>query len=195
MERRHWGMALAALGYYGFVRWMHSLLDAGPLVLIVTSLTLIFTIGLGDEANRDGLSAYAVFNRGCERLLGSVDADALLSQYVGGGFAAAGGMGMGGPMPAPVNEDQEDHQAPRQGGRLGMEEANAEAEDHNDPPNRNHRARKSGKKRRRNMEQRQEVRRQRDAVAEALGLEGPNGQEEAMALQRILEEQIAADHR
>ena len=61
-------------------------LDAGPVVLIFTALTLIFTIGLSDDENRGGLSAYSVFNKGFEQLLGSVDADSLLAQHVGGGM-------------------------------------------------------------------------------------------------------------
>jgi Uncharacterized conserved domain (SAYSvFN) len=93
---RHWCMVAAALLYYVAVRYIHHVLEAGPLVIITTALVAIFTIGLGDkdEQNDDGISAYSVFNRGFQRLLGSVDADQLLAQHVGGGM----GMGMGGFM-------------------------------------------------------------------------------------------------
>ena len=79
------------------------------MVIIITSLIAIFTIGLGDESSenenseqtqQNRISAYSVFNRGFQRLLGSVDADALLAQHVGGGIGlggvAAGNFMMGG---------------------------------------------------------------------------------------------------
>lgn len=66
---------------------MHRLLDAGPAVLIITSLIVIFTIGLDDNDN-DGekMSAYNVFNRGFRNMLGSIDTDSLLSQHLSGGL-------------------------------------------------------------------------------------------------------------
>jgi Uncharacterized conserved domain (SAYSvFN) len=74
---------------------MNRMINAGPMVVILTALVLIFTIGLGDGGDgthRTGPSAYSVFNRGFERLLGSIDSEALLAQHLGGG--AAGGMMM-----------------------------------------------------------------------------------------------------
>ena len=95
--------------------------------MIITSLVTIFTVGLGDDnddENKDGenrLSAYSVFNRGFQRMLGSVDADSLLAQHVGGGFMM-GGVGGGPGMGFAVNNDdanRNDHQAGRRGRRRG----------------------------------------------------------------------------
>ena len=85
--RRQWAWTAAAVAYYGAVRWLHAILDAGPILIIVTALVAIFTIGLGDDddSNSDGLSAYSVFNRGFQRLLGTVDAEDLVAQQMGGG--------------------------------------------------------------------------------------------------------------
>ena len=52
----------------------HRTLDAGPLAVMISTLVVIFTIGLGDR-NDGGMSAYSVFNRGYQQFLGSVDAD------------------------------------------------------------------------------------------------------------------------
>ena len=68
--QREWSLAVGALLYYVAVRWIHHALDAGPIVLIITALVGIFTIGLGE--NTDGISAYSVFNRGFQRLLGEI---------------------------------------------------------------------------------------------------------------------------
>ena len=57
----------------------------------MTLLVVIFTFGLSDE-KQEGLSAYSIFNRGFEKLMGSVDADSLLAQHVGGGLGGGGMM-------------------------------------------------------------------------------------------------------
>ena len=105
------------------------------MVIIITSLIAIFTIGLGDESENNSeqqnrISTYSVFNRGFQRLLGSVDADALLAQHVGGGIGlggvAAGNFMMGGDdgdggMRIQHNVDDIDRQpAHRRGGGGGM---------------------------------------------------------------------------
>lgn len=167
------------------------------MLVILTSLGAIFTFGLGDNANPDGLSAYSVFNRGFERIMGSVDGEALLAQHVGGGFAGAMG-GMGGGMP-----EQEDRRPPAAAVARHRRPPAAEDEedwdsdddnqddDNNGQGNNRGGARKSGKKaRRRNLEQRQELRRQRDA-ARALGLHGDGNPEDQVAMQRLIEQQIA----
>ena len=166
---------------------------AGPVIIIATALSLIFTIGLGDNDARDGLSAYAVFNRGFERLLGEVDAEALMAQHLGGGLV--GGL--------PRQEDDErDVGVPRRRrpnraneNHIGNND-NPEANDNNNENN-NNRARKSGKKaRRRDVQQRRDIQTQREAAA-ALGMQ--IGDEAAMgeqiALQRLIEEQVAAENR
>ena len=189
------------------------LLDAGPLVLIVTALVTIFTVGLGERADGE-LSAYSVFNRGFQRLMGSVDVEALVNQHVGGG------MMMGGGMPEPMGDGppEENRGAGRRGNnhqqhnnarlndnnvarREGANDEGEQSDDDDDDNNidRNNgqqrqQARRSGKKaRRRNQEERQDQRRQRE-VARAMGLDGTGGQEEAMAMQRLIEEQIANNH-
>ena len=80
-----WKWTIAIALYYVFIRWVHETLDAGPVVLILTALTIIFTVGLSDQANMDGLSAYSVFNKGFQKIMGSIDADDLLQQHLGGG--------------------------------------------------------------------------------------------------------------
>lgn len=172
-------------------------MEAGPLVIITTCLALIFTIGLGDNEDRDGLSAYAVFNRGFERLLGSVDVEALMAQHVGI-MGAGGGGGMMGAVPV---EDREHGAAGRRRqrphrNREGADQQNdTERHDDNGVPN-NNRARKSGKKaRRRDLAQRREIQNQRQAAA-ALGMRmGDDAIEEQVAMQRLIEEQIAAENR
>jgi hypothetical protein len=150
---------------------MDRLLLAGPLIITVTCLALIFTIGLGDNQDRDGLSAYTVFNRGFERLLGSVDVEALVAQQVGGGLAAGAGMG---PFPGAHEEEGDRHRA-QQRRRQQQQQQQQPPENNNDDDragpangnnNYNNRARKSGKKaRRRDLAQRREINDQRHAAA------------------------------
>jgi len=165
--------------------------------VIITALIAIFTIGLGDTATQDGVSAYSVFNRGFERILGTVDAEALVQQHVGGAMGfAAGGVGL--PEPAePVHREpvarrrtQEDDN----GEDENVARANEDEDDGDDNVPERGTSRKSGKKaRRRNLEQKRELQRQREA-AMAMGFTGNEGQEEMMAMQRLLEEQIAANN-
>ena len=195
-------LVLSLVLYAYAVRWIHETLDAGPIVLILTTLVLIFTIGLSDNNNNDNnneerLSAYSVFNRGFERLLGSVDAESLLAQHVG--------MGPGAVLPVVPQHEQRQQQQQQQ--RLArrnpqpnpelQQDLDNQQQNNNNNNNNNNRSRKSGKKaRRRNLEQRREIQRQRDAAV-ALGLQQDGGgegwdetQEEMMAMQRLIEEQI-----
>ena len=171
-----------------------SLLDAGPLVVIITALVAIFTIGLGDTATQDGVSAYSVFNRGFERILGTVDAEALVQQHVGGAVGLAAGIGA---QPEPVEAIRHERIARRQQEDEHREDdgvARADNGDDDDSVPERGISRKSGKKaRRRNLEQRREQQRQRQ-VALAMGFTGDEDQEEMVAMQRLLEEQIAANN-
>jgi len=187
--------------YYWFIRWIHEALDAGPVVIILTVLAMIFSVGLDDSDDRIGLSAYSVFNRGFEQLLGSIDADSLLAQHVGGGLM----MNMNPHNYAPDHQPDMDNAAPPNrhirddddNGRANFneDEVNADDEIHNDNDHNDNRARKSGKKaRRRKLHQRQELRRQREA-AMRIGLNGVHdGTEDELEIQRIIEDQIAADN-
>ena len=82
----HYLFIVGFLVYWKLVKYLHELLDAGPSILILTALALIFTFGLGDDSSK-GLSAYSVFNKGFQSIMGGVDANALLNQHVGGGMA------------------------------------------------------------------------------------------------------------
>ncbi|GFH47819.1 hypothetical protein CTEN210_04295 [Chaetoceros tenuissimus] len=85
LKRIHYLSIMGVIFYWKMVKYLHELLDAGPSILILTVLALIFTIGLGDS--KEGLSAYSVFNKGFQSIMGGVDANALLNQHVGGGMA------------------------------------------------------------------------------------------------------------
>jgi len=186
LTSKQWLWIGGILLYYVAVRIIHELLDAGPIVLILTALIAIFTIGLGDEShNENRVSAYSVFNRGFQQLMGSVDAENLLQQHVGGGAAAAF---MG------VNENNNDNQivglqpAARPANDADNEEEeetnNARNDSNDNTANRN-KARKSGKKtRRRNVEQRRELQEQRRAAQEFAG--------DDIALQQALQDQLLA---
>lgn len=190
---RQKGMVLVAVAYYYFIRWVHHALSAGPFVLMISALFAIFTIGLGDTAD-GGLSAYSVFNRGFQRLLGSVDTDALLAQHVAGGGMMM--MAMNQQQQQQNNNDEGNHRDRQQDGeprrRAQQQQQQGPAEQPEDapavaPP------RRSGKKaRRRNQEQRQELRRQREAAA-AMGF-GGDEQADAMAMQRLVEDQVAVNN-
>mmetsp|Transcript_6411 Transcript_6411/g.11408 ORF Transcript_6411/g.11408 Transcript_6411/m.11408 type:complete len:411 (+) Transcript_6411:22-1254(+) len=82
--------------YYHAVVYLHELLHAGPIIVIGTLLTLLYTIGLGDNTGAgSGIpSAYSVFNRGMRRILGTVDGEELARQYAGGAMMAGAGRGM-----------------------------------------------------------------------------------------------------
>ena len=191
MTGRQWMIVGAVVAYYYLVRFVHRLLDAGPILIITTALVTIFTIGLGDTATQDGLSAYSVFNRGYERILGSIDVESLVQQHVGG---AMGFAGMGLARPPPVPPIHEPLPRPRQdvGDHRQENVARAPAVDEDDDFPERGVSRKSGKKaRRRNLEQRRELQQQRQA-AMAMGFVG-DGHDE-MAIQRLLEEEIAANN-
>jgi hypothetical protein len=211
IELRKFVFFLIRIGFFGDVpssdkRWI----EAGPVVVIITCLTLIFTIGLSDgNENKGGLSAYSVFNRGFERLLGSVDADALLAQHVGGGLGGGAGIMM-------MNNQNNHHhnhnidRADAHGAAVARrqepniqdhhEDELAENDSDNgddggeiDQSNNTNQSRKSGKKaRRRNLEQRRDQRRQRE-IAMQMELDGDGRPEDVMAMQRLIEDQIAAE--
>ena len=192
MIRRHldWRYIVALLVYCGTVRWIHQQLEAGPFVVILSVLAIIFTVGLSDEQS-DGLSAYSVFNKGFQKILGSVDADALLQQYVGGG--GAGMVMMNHRRPDVPDDDdafvplrpreQQQQQRPR---RVLQVYEDDEAREQQQQPQLNHNPplaappRRSNKKmRRQNAQQRREIQQQRQAAA-ALGLDGDPQNEEAV---------------
>lgn len=199
---RHSKMIAAAVAYYSFVRWIHSALDAGPVVLIVSALVAIFTVGLSDEKSSE-LSAYSVFNKGFQKLMGSVDADALLQQHVGGGMMMMQQQRQHQEGVREVDELPVRFQRPRQqqqqrpAAAAMRDEPNDDSEDENENPRQQHpnnndnpnRARRTGKKARRGnaIEQRRELRAQREA-AMAMGF-GGGGDEAAMF--RLLEDQAA----
>jgi hypothetical protein len=172
-------------------------LDAGPIVIILTGLFAIFKYGLGDNENTDGISAYSVFNKGFQKLMGSVDVEALVAQHVGGGMAGFA------QMPGGFDDGQADHRHVAAVARPRRPQVEEEGDNDDDDDDNNQEdngqvnhenvARKSGKKaRRRNLEQRQEVKRQREA-AMALGLQDDGGPEDVVAIQRLIEEQLAAE--
>ena len=93
---------LTCFGLYVYGRiliYMHDWLHAGPMVFLLTLIVLLYTIGLGDNtgATSGVPSAYSVFNRGVQRLLGQDDAETLANQFVhaaaGRGLNAGGGVG------------------------------------------------------------------------------------------------------
>ena len=81
--------------YHRTLLYLHELLHAGPILIILTLFILLYTIGLGDNtgASSGVPSAYSVFNRGMRRILGTVDAEELARQYAGGAAVAAMGGG------------------------------------------------------------------------------------------------------
>eukprot|EP00566_Odontella_aurita_P026437 CAMPEP_0113577728 /NCGR_PEP_ID=MMETSP0015_2-20120614/29049_1 /TAXON_ID=2838 /ORGANISM="Odontella" /LENGTH=185 /DNA_ID=CAMNT_0000481379 /DNA_START=449 /DNA_END=1009 /DNA_ORIENTATION=- /assembly_acc=CAM_ASM_000160 len=164
------------------------------MVVIVSALVAILTIGLGDDgANSDGVSAYSVFNRGFQRLMGSVDVEALVAQHVGGGLAMQGIA-----MQQPAEENRAvvgQNQAMGAGARNGDGEnmpANVDVvEGQNQEEQQQLRARRSRKKsRRRNLEARREMQRQRQAAA-AMGFAGDDGEADLAAMNRLIEDQAA----
>eukprot|EP00549_Striatella_unipunctata_P009601 CAMPEP_0118711684 /NCGR_PEP_ID=MMETSP0800-20121206/24260_1 /TAXON_ID=210618 ORGANISM="Striatella unipunctata, Strain CCMP2910" /NCGR_SAMPLE_ID=MMETSP0800 /ASSEMBLY_ACC=CAM_ASM_000638 /LENGTH=254 /DNA_ID=CAMNT_0006616377 /DNA_START=90 /DNA_END=851 /DNA_ORIENTATION=+ len=156
---------------YAWAVWtVHKWLDAGPMMVIVTLLVMIFTVGLGDRKGDGVMSAYSVFNRGFQRLLGTVDAEDLVAEQVGGVMAAQ----------ARANNPQQQQQ--QQAAEPGQQQQQ--------PPNQQQgRARRSGKKaRRRDLQARRERQMQQQAAMD-MGFEGDDMQE-AQAMQQLLEEQI-----
>lgn len=207
MSRSQWGVVGIVVAYYYFVRLIHQYLEAGPLVVIATGMIGIFTIGLGD-GDSAGMSAYSVFNRGFQQLLGSVDVEALVQQYAGGGLAVQAQMN--------ANRDQgmDEHNGARAGRQRGDIRAaaqpqpppaaaganeNEEADNDNDdtPQDGRNRARRSNKKsrnkdrRERNTTVRREMELQRQAAA-AMGFVGEGEQDDA-AIHRLIEEQVLGE--
>lgn len=147
--------------YFYAIRVLHRLFYAGPIIIILTAMIVIWTIGLQDndpqKKNVGGgimLSAYSVFNRHCRSMLGSLDADALVEQYVaggGGGIAAIhGGRVVDGAQP--VEREQ-----------FGAIPQHPQQQEQQQRPT----SRKSGKKARRgNIEQRRDRQRQRQIAAQ-----------------------------
>jgi hypothetical protein len=87
-------LAIIALKLYHIaILYLHESIHAGPILIIVTLLILIYTIGLADNSGSGGPSAYSVFNRGMFRILGTIDAEDLVRQYAGGAAAAMEGGG------------------------------------------------------------------------------------------------------
>jgi len=145
---KQWMFFGVVIIYYYSIRWIHEALEAGPIVLILTGLALIFTIGLSDDKNKTGISAYAVFNKGFEQLLGSIDAESLLAQHIGGGMGGAGGMMM--MMNNNNNDDhRDDHRQMEVVDEMNVNNNNeniAEDQRNNNNNENNNRTRKSGKK-------------------------------------------------
>lgn len=197
LTARQWAIAGGVGVYFYIIRIVHKAIEAGPLVILVTLVILMFTIGLGDEDNRDGLSAYSVFNRGFQQLLGSVDADSLVQQYAGGAMAMqVQGMGVD------RNEDGGDHAVAanvRQAeGRVAAPDNDDEDVANNEEPgtqdnaNRTRRSNKKARnKRRRTLDVRREMERQRQAAA-AMGFQ--EGTEmDAVAMNQLIEDQIVEE--
>jgi hypothetical protein len=170
--------------------------------MIVTALVAILTIGLSDNENRgDGLSAYSVFNRGFQQLMGSVDVENLVNQHVGGGGMAMAAAGM-----QQRNFDNNDDFPPaRRAVAVGNNNRRNQRRDNdsdNDAPDLHHDnnandnegiARKSGKKnRRRDLQQRRDLQNQRRAAIE-MGFAGTDDSD--VVVQRLIEEQLAAEAR
>jgi len=182
--------------YWKFIVWVHQVMDAGPVMLIITALVLIFTIGLRDNSEHEngGMSAYSVFNRGFQNMMGGVDVENLVAQHAGGGFMR---------MMVPRQPEREGGDVDRQNVRQhvadepNLEEVAVMAAENEDGidgplPNRNvNRSRKSGKKARRDNKKkdlRREMQRQREAAA-AMGFGTDRG--DGLAMNRLLEEQVA----
>lgn len=189
--KRTRGQYLCLLGLYGYwktVVFVHNWLEAGPFFIIVTLLILIFTIGLGDNDSRDhNMSAYSVFNRGMQGILGAMDADQLVQQHVGGGgigfmgaMAAAGERGVQDP-PEPRRPRQEVQVLPENDGNQG-------GGGDRPAPRRSKKKQRNGRKNR-NSEMRQEMQRQREAArAMGFGQEGEEG--DWMAIHRLVEQGV-----
>lgn len=185
--RKEWCIVFGIMAYWQFVRFLHSTLDAGPMVLMFSALTAIFTIGLGDNIDPDGISAYSVFNRGFNRILGSIDVENLVAQHVGGALAVQA-------QQININNDNDNNdniENERNEIQDDMDnndrqlqeplEPNIENDLQNQP-----RSRRSGKKaRRENLERRRELERQRQAAA-AFGFVGEGEDQDFAALDRLV---------
>lgn len=205
---KEWMILAGCILYWKTLVFLHESLDAGPSILIVTALVAIFTVGLGDNdganhENGERMSAYSVFNRGFRNIMGGVDANALVNQHVGGGFfannlddnAGRDQNGDDGRNRQRLRLQQQLGQRQRQPPDLQDQGANPQDQQ---PPNR---ARMSNKKnrRKRNIEQRREMQRQRDAAAAMgfVGADDDNGhinlnllQQDREAMNRLLDHDV-----
>lgn len=182
--RKEWSIVFGITAYWQFVRFVHSTLDAGPMILMFSALIAIFTIGLGDSADPNGISAYSVFNRGFNRILGSIDVENLVAQHVGGALA----------VPAQqINirnndnnniEDERNEIEIQDNHDRQLQEA-LEPNDENDRQQQPRSRRSAKKARRENLERRRELQRQRQAAA-ALGFVGEGEEQDFAALDRLL---------
>lgn len=217
-SQKEWALLVGAIVYWKIVVFLHKSLEAGPSVIIITILIGIFTVGLGDHdssgnGNEGRLSAYSVFNRGFQNIMGGVDADALINQHVGGGFVVNNN------RDALNNADDDDddrdqdrgnrarrqQQAAHRQRQVQQRQRQQQEQQDDDDENQTNRARKSNKKRRRkrNIELRREMQQQRDAAL-AMGFTGGddvgaagNGhvnlnlqQQDRIAMNRLVEQQI-----
>jgi len=166
------------------------------MVIMLTILIGIFTVGLGDKNENGEISAYSVFNRGFQQMLGSVDVENLVAQHVGGALAVQG-------LEAQRQQEDGDEVIQlRQNGQVvnaGVDDAVARNRHENQEQRQQQRQqrenvpRRSGKKaRRRNLELKREMQRQRQAAA-AMGFAGNGEEEEIAAMNQLIEDQIFED--
>lgn len=88
--KRHYKLFFSILLYLLLTVQLHLRYECGQMILIFTSLVLIYTHGFekNDAKGKNRpVSAYSVFN-GFKNLLGSIDAEELGRQYAGGAMAA-----------------------------------------------------------------------------------------------------------
>ena len=193
ISNRNRGQYLFLLGLYGYwkiVVFVHNWLEAGPFFIILTLLILIFTIGLGDNDSRDQhMSAYSVFNRGMQSILGAIDADQLVAQHVGGGGGLIIGAAAAQDPPEPRRQNLINIRRPRQEVQLqALGDENDLNQGDRPAPRRSNKKQRNNRKNR-NAEMRQEMQRQREA-ARAMGF-GQEGEEaDWMAIHRLVEREI-----
>jgi len=193
---KEWAAAITFVGYWKGVVYLHRTLDAGPSVLIITALVIILSVGLGDT--KDGntsLSAYSVFNRGFQNIMGGVNAEELLAQHVGGGLAAGVGMNNNDVdgIDAP-NRNERRRQARREPQQQHEEEEQQDQAQEQQPGGR---ARRSKKKQRnkRDVQQRRDLQEQRRAAAAmGFGEHEINQDQDNMAMNRLVEDQVQPAH-
>ena len=139
-------------------------------------MLIIWTVGLDDD-KKEGLSAYSVFNQHCRAILGSIDVESLVNQYVGGNIGIAAGMGAS-PHRPQVGEQLVNPQGHQQQPQQQQQQENI--------------SRKSGKKARRgNLEQRRDRQLQRQNAG-AMGFAADGGDMEQIAMQRLMDDAVIA---
>lgn len=198
VKKIHYLFIVGFIIYWKLVKYLHELLDAGPSILMLTALVLIFTIGLGDS--KEGLSAYSVFNKGFQSIMGGVDANALLNQHVGGGMAF-----MNGNHGRHVEEEYNDGYRQRQQRQQHRDEQRRLQQERDREVHlrlqqqENNGARISNKKSRRkkNIELRRELRQQREAardmgfVQDGQRVDINAQHQEQLAMNHLIQEQVA----